>query len=90
MILTGDAPEIGEAEVQEILPKVKPVRTTYARGTALKDLVATAERDLVLAALEANEHQIAATARELGLERSHLYKKMRALGINPRGDEPPE
>ena len=90
VILTGDAPEIGEAEVQEILPKVKPVRTTYARGTALKDLVATAERDLVLAALEANEHQIAATARELGLERSHLYKKMRALGINPRGDEPPE
>ena len=26
-------------------------------------------------------------ARELGLERSHLYKKMRALGIQPRGKE---
>jgi transcriptional regulator of acetoin/glycerol metabolism len=26
---------------------------------------------------------VAATARELGLERSHLYKKMRALGIRP-------
>jgi len=23
------------------------------------------------------------TAEELGLERSHLYKKMRALGIDP-------
>ena len=26
------------------------------------------------------------TARELKLERSHLYKKMKALGINPRED----
>jgi len=27
------------------------------------------------------------TARELQLERSHLYKKMRALGIDHRADE---
>ena len=42
----------------------------------------------MLAALEANQHHIANTARELGLERSHLYKKMRALGIKHRGDAP--
>jgi DNA-binding NtrC family response regulator len=86
VILTGDAPTIGEADVQDILPTVKQVKTRYARGTALKDLVAAAERELILAALEANDHHIANTARELQLERSHLYKKMRALGINPRGE----
>ena len=48
---------------------------------------ASAEREIVLAALEANEHHIANTARELGLERVHLYKKMRALGIDHRADE---
>jgi DNA-binding NtrC family response regulator len=66
---------------------VKPVavRGRYARGTALKDMVAAAEREIVLLALDANAHHIANTARELGLERSHLYKKMRALGIHPRG-----
>jgi DNA-binding NtrC family response regulator len=90
VILTGDAPAIAEADVQEILPTVKPVKARYARGAALKDLVAAAEREIVLAALEANAHHIANTARELGLERSHLYKKMRALGINPRGEEPAE
>jgi DNA-binding NtrC family response regulator len=85
VILTGDAAVLRAEDVQEILPAVKPVKTSYARGTALKDLVAAAERDLVLAALEANQHHIANTARELGLERSHLYKKMKALGIH-RGD----
>jgi DNA-binding NtrC family response regulator len=87
VILTGDAPSITEADVQEILPTVKPVKARYARGTALKDLVAAAEREMILAALEANNHHIANTARELQLERSHLYKKMRSLGINPRGDK---
>jgi DNA-binding NtrC family response regulator len=86
VILTGDAPQIAEADVQDILPSVKPVKARYARGAALRDLVAAAERDIILAALDANEHHIANTARELQLERSHLYKKMRALGINPRGD----
>jgi transcriptional regulator with GAF, ATPase, and Fis domain len=84
VILTGDAPSITEADVQDILPTVKAVKARYARGAALKDLVAAAEREIVLAALDANGHHIANTARELQLERSHLYKKMKALGINPR------
>jgi len=85
VILTSSS-TIGEDEVRAILPTVKPIKSRFARGTALRDLVSAAEREFVLEALEANHHHIANTARELGLERSHLYKKMRALGINPRGD----
>jgi DNA-binding NtrC family response regulator len=75
---------LDEEDVIAALPGVKAVRARYQRGTSLKDLVASAEREIVLGALEANAHHIANTARELGLERSHLYKKMRALGINHR------
>ena len=62
----------------------KPVKAEFARGTPFKDLVAAAEREIILAALEANDHHVSNTARELQLERSHLYKKMRALGIDHR------
>jgi len=84
VILTGEAEVITGDDVQGALPGVKAVKGGYRRGMALKDLVAAAERDIILEALDANEHHISNTARDLGLERSHLYKKMKALGINHR------
>ncbi len=87
VILTGDAEVIAESDVMDSLPRVKPVKGGFSRGTPFKDLVAAAERDIILAALEANDHHVSNTARELGLERSHLYKKMRSLGIDHRADE---
>ena len=86
-ILTGDAEVITEADVGDALPRVKAVKAGFSRGTPFKDLVAAAERDIIVAALDANEHHVSNTARELQLERSHLYKKMRALGVDPREPE---
>jgi DNA-binding NtrC family response regulator len=86
-ILTGDAEVITEADVGDALPRVKAVKAEFSRGTPFKDLVAAAEREIIIAALEANDHHVSNTARELQLERSHLYKKMRALGIDPREPE---
>ncbi len=80
LVIFSDA-VIGDAQVTDVLPGARAVPGSYRRGVALKELVATAERELVRAALEANDHKMAATARELGLERSHLYKKVRALGL---------
>ena len=40
------------------------------------------ERDVVLQELAAHGHRVAETARALGLERSHLYKKCQQLGID--------
>jgi len=39
------------------------------------------ERELIERALEHRGGHVTKTAADLGLERSHLYKKMRALGI---------
>jgi DNA-binding NtrC family response regulator len=45
------------------------------------------EKAIILAALERHRWRMTRTARELNLERSHLYKKMKALGIErPAGD----
>ncbi len=83
-ILTGEKKLIDDQDVSETLPGVKKVRSNYQRGTSLKDLVATAERELILEALAANSYHVSNTAKELSLERSHLYKKMKALGIQSR------
>jgi DNA-binding NtrC family response regulator len=87
VILTGDADVITELDVADALPRVKAVKSGYSKGTPFKDLVNAAERDIIVAALEANEFHVSNTAKELQLERSHLYKKMRALGIDHRHDE---
>jgi len=89
-ILTGDAEVISEADVGDALPRVKAVKTDHVRGVPFKDLVSAAEREIIVAALDANDHHVSNTARELQLERSHLYKKMRALGIDHRADEDAE
>jgi DNA-binding NtrC family response regulator len=47
----------------------------------LRETLARLERAAVLRVLEAHGGRMSAAAAELGLERSHLYKKLRALGI---------
>ena len=42
------------------------------------------ERDYVLKTLEGMGGNVTRTAAALGLERSHLYRKMKALGITPK------
>ena len=41
------------------------------------------ERAYVLRTLDAQAGNMTRTAEALGLERSHLYRKMKALGIDP-------
>jgi len=53
----------------------------YRPGTALKSIMEEVERDLITRALEHHQGHITNTAADLGLARSHLYKKMKALGV---------
>ena len=53
----------------------------FRPGVPLKEMVEAAEKDLILRALDHHKGHITNTAADLALERSHLYKKMKSLGI---------
>jgi transcriptional regulator with GAF, ATPase, and Fis domain len=87
VILTPDD-IVNETDARALLPIGGGGRTAggyYEPGRPLKEMLEDAERDLVLRSLEHNKGHITNTAADLGLERSHLYKKMKALGIK-RGE----
>jgi DNA-binding NtrC family response regulator len=85
------SPVAPEAPAQAPSPPIAPASPeppvpAGAGGTeagTLKDALRAAERRLILAALERNRWQMARTARQLGLERSHLYRKLKSFGIRP-------
>jgi two-component system nitrogen regulation response regulator NtrX len=53
-------------------------------SASLQDVRETAERDYILKKLEEAKGNVTRTAEMLGLERSNLYRKMKALGIAPK------
>lgn len=54
------------------------------RFASLQEVREAAERDYILRKLDEATGNITRTAELLGLERSNLYRKMKALGIGPR------
>jgi two-component system, NtrC family, nitrogen regulation response regulator NtrX len=54
-----------------------------ARERSLKEARDGFERSYILAELRAHEWNMTRTAERLGIERSHLYRKIKAYGINP-------
>jgi two-component system nitrogen regulation response regulator NtrX len=54
------------------------------RFGSLQDVREAAERDYILKKLEETKGNVTRTAELLGLERSNLYRKMKALGIAPK------
>jgi DNA-binding NtrC family response regulator len=82
VILTPDN-DISERDARALLPlgPASEVDAAYTPGRSLRDMLDDAERALIRKALEHHQSNVTATADALGLERSHLYKKMRALGL---------
>ena len=54
----------------------------YPQGLTLRDLRDRIEKDYVLACLQSTGGNVSQAARILGIERSNLHKKMRALGVS--------
>ena len=50
--------------------------------TSLHQARSAYERDYILKKLDENHGNVSRTAEALGLERSHMYRKMRTLGIS--------
>ncbi len=87
LLATGDTVEA--ATVERALPQGTGAMGAAAAGAAeatgaLAQRVETFERETLLAELKRNHHHMTNTAKALGLERSHLYKKCQQLGIDLR------
>ena len=81
---------ITKTSVETALGTSGPLSTTglYRADVPYRLLLEEAERTILEEALTHHGGHMTATARSLGLERSHLYKKARALGL--RGPKEPE
>ena len=87
LLATGDTVEA--ATVERALPQGAGAMGAAGPGAAdatggLAQRVEAFERETLLAELKRNHHHMTNTAKALGLERSHLYKKCQQLGIDLR------
>lgn len=90
LVILGSDDAITEADVAQALGMGTSPSSAglYRPGVPFRVLTEEAERTILEEALAHHSGQMAATARALGLERSHLYKKTRALGLRKKeGDE---
>ncbi len=84
-LILCDGDPIEAESLRVALPAAGPPRpgAIPAEGP-LRDLVEAFERDVIRERLRATGGHVTAAARSLDLERSHLYKKCKALGIDMR------
>lgn len=88
LLAGGDA--IDAQAIERALPREAPLRASIPDGQHLSSdgslaiRVEAFERETLLAELKRHHHHMTNTAKALGLERSHLYKKCQQLGIDLR------
>jgi len=91
VLLYADSDAVTAATVSAALPSTRV--QNLADGSTASIIAATGplaqrveqfERQMILEEIKRNNHHITNTAKALGLERSHLYKKCQQLGIDLR------
>jgi DNA-binding NtrC family response regulator len=90
LLLLADGP-VDAAAVKLALPQAEgqPGALTSTMSGPLSERTDAFERDQILAELKKHNQRMTDTAKALGLERSHLYKKCQALGIDLRAMRSP-
>jgi DNA-binding NtrC family response regulator len=87
-LILCESDPIGAAELRALLDPARPRPAPGAIPTEgrLADLVDAFERDVIRERLRVAGGHATNAARSLGLERSHLYKKCKQLGVEMRED----
>jgi two-component system, NtrC family, nitrogen regulation response regulator NtrX len=86
ILLFADGDKVTAATVAAALPSPsgQGVGTSFSASGSLSQRVEQFERQMILDEIKRHNHHITNTAKALGLERSHLYKKCQQLGIDLR------
>jgi DNA-binding NtrC family response regulator len=83
LILLATGNEVDRGTVEMALPRAASSDAALSSYSgSLAERVQTFERETILAELKRNQYHITNTAKALGLERSHLYKKAQQVGID--------
>jgi len=82
LMLLAPSDEVTPEIVALALPAATGVSDSGSGSGPLADRVRAFEKQTILAELKRHHYQISNTARALGLERSHLYKKAEQVGID--------
>jgi two-component system nitrogen regulation response regulator NtrX len=91
VLLLSGAETINAEEVNLALPVPRNGEAASAAGSGpLAQRLESFEREVLLAELRRHHHHMTNTARALGLERSHLYKKCQQLGIDIQSERKAE
>jgi two-component system, NtrC family, nitrogen regulation response regulator NtrX len=89
LLSAGDAITAEEAHLALPAPRNGDALSSTGTGP-LSQRLESFEREVLLAELRRHSHHMTNTARALGLERSHLYKKCQQLGIDLRTERKQE
>jgi transcriptional regulator with GAF, ATPase, and Fis domain len=85
LMLLATEGEVTADTVEMALPPTASSGSALPSGSGtLGDRVQGFEREVIVAELKRNHFHVTNTAKTLGLERSHLYKKAEQLGIDMR------
>jgi two-component system nitrogen regulation response regulator NtrX len=91
VLLLSSAETISAEEVNLALPHSRNGEAVSSTGSGpLTQRLESFEREVLLAELRRHHHHMTNTARALGLERSHLYKKCQQLGIDLQSERKTE
>jgi two-component system nitrogen regulation response regulator NtrX len=87
LMLLATAGQVDLATVELAIPTASSTGndvSVQAGSGPLAERVQSYEREVILSELKRSHHNMSLTAKALGLERSHLYKKAEQLGIDLR------
>jgi len=91
LLVMGEGSEISQDEAEEALLSDRVAQVQGASGLLdevmelpLREAREAFEREYLIRQLEKCHGNVSRLAERVGMERTHLYRKMRALGVNPK------
>lgn len=81
LLASGDRVDVATVSLALPLASAAALKTPAFQNGTLAERVDQVEKEIILRELASQQHHITNTAKALGLERSHLYKKCQQLGI---------
>jgi two-component system nitrogen regulation response regulator NtrX len=87
MVITSESDVLGPGDLPPLAELAVSKPTDYSDLKTYNEFKRASEKRFLEDRLKANDYNIAKTARQLGIQRSNLYKKMQKLGISPRSKD---